>query len=307
MKNRRQLKKSKSIEALSRRYGLMFVSPWLFGFILFMAFPIITSLVYAFSDVRMGPAGLETAFVGFKHFIYALKEDSTYTDRMLASVGNVFTALPITLALSLIMGIVLNQKFKGRLLARAVFFLPVIFATGVVLERFIAVSSGEAGGAAGQTETDISAYVQAIDFQAIFRRLQLPQDISKLMMQYLSNVFNLIWGCGIQMLLFIAGLQSIPEQLYEAAKVEGSTAWETFWYITIPMLGRVIMLVLFYTVAESFTAFGSLADSLLGKMVSNGVYDSTSAGLWLYFAVTSVIMGLIMFVYYRFCLRKWEA
>ena len=305
MKNNHQSKK-RGVESLKRRYGFIFTVPWAFGFILFMAIPLATSLIYAFSDVHMGESGLETVFAGLKHFRFALVEDRTYLDDMLASVANVFTSLPITMALSLILGIVLNQKFKGRLLARAVFFLPVIIASGVVLNRLFAVSGGDVGGEVNRMETDISSYVQAIDFQAMFEQLQLPEDISELMMKYMSNVFNLIWGCGIQTLLFIAGLQSIPEQLYEVAKVEGSTAWETFWFVTIPMLGRVILLVLFYTIVESFITFGSLADKTLGAMVTSGVYDSTSARLWLYFAVTGVIMGLVMLAYHRFCLKKWE-
>ena len=148
--------------------------------------------------------------------------------------------------------------------------------------------------------------MDAIDFSAILSRLNLPTDINNLMMDYLSNTFNLIWSCGVQILLFIAGLQTIPSQLYEVGRVEGATAWESFWYITFPMLGRVLMLVLFYTMIELFVEDSALVNAVLQDMRWHNIYDSTSAQLWIYFLCVGIVIGIIMWIYSKAFLKRWN-
>lgn len=300
-------KKSRGIETLKKRYGYGFIAPWVFGVVVFVLVPLGTSLYYAFSNVSMGPNGIQTAFTGIKHFNYLLMESPDYLNDLLGSLSSVFTALPIIMALSLILGIVLNQKFKGRLLARAVFFLPVIIASGVVMYVLNGYNSGEnLTSSLGMAGASSGSYVNAIDFSDVLWRLNLPEDINNLLSDYLQNTFNLIWSCGVQTLLFIAGLQTIPQQLYEVGRVEGATAWETFWYITVPMLGRVILLVLFYTMVELFVEKSTLVDSALNSMRQGQIYDRSSAMLWLYFAAVGIVMGMIMLLYHHFCLKRWE-
>jgi ABC-type sugar transport system permease subunit len=151
-----------------------------------------------------------------------------------------------------------------------------------------------------------SAYMEAVDFTALLHRLNLPSDVNRLMMDWLQNAFNLIWNCGVQTLLLIAGLQTIPNHLYEVSRVEGATAWETFWYVTIPMLGRVIMLVIFYTMVELFVRDNYTMDQAVSYMSDRQIYDVSSAMIWFYFAIAGAVMGLVILVYNRVCLRKWE-
>jgi len=299
-------KKLRGIEALKRRYGIMFVAPWIFGFIVFMLFPLASSIQYAFSHVVVVSGGIETTFVGLKNFKKIILEDPSYIDSLVVSVSSLFLSLPIIITLSLCFAIILNQRFRGRLFARAIFFLPVIIASGVVMNRLWAVTGGEISQSLVRSDMNISSSVPVIDFEAILRSLQLPERVNSLLSGYLSSVFDLVWSCGIQTLLFIAGLQTIPKPLYEVAKVEGATVWETFWYVTVPMLGRVITLVLVYTVVESFITFGSLAETVLDSMRWNNIYDITSAKLWVYFAVVGGLLGLIVFIYNRLCLKRWE-
>lgn len=299
--------KRKGIEAIKQRYGMAFVAPWVFGLIVFVAVPIITTIIYSFSTVTMGDFGLETQFVGIKHYRKLLVENTVFVDRLAASLTSVFTSLPIIVSLSLILAVILNQNFKGRMIMRSIFFLPVIISSGVVMF----VLNGGGGSDAATISSALgsggtTAYVNAVDFSEMLTRLNFPTDINDLLMGYLSDTFNLIWSCGVQILLFVAGLQTIPTQLYEVGKVEGATAWESFWYITFPMLSRVTMLVLFYTMVELFVDNSALVESALQDMRWHTIYDSTSAQLWIYFLGVGIVMGIVMFIYNKLLLKRWS-
>lgn len=302
-KNR--LKKRAGIETMKRRYGYLFVSPWILGLLLFFIVPLFSSIVYSFSDARIGQNGVETTYAGLKHYRALLIEDPDFLNNLVSSVSKVFSSLPIIMALSLALGIVLNQQFKGRAFARAVFFLPVITSASVVMVNMrLATDTGT--NAFAQSEAPDATYLELIDFAAMLRNLHLPQAMNDLLSEYLTNAFNLVWNCGIQTLLFIAGLQTIPQPLYEVAKVEGANAWETFWYITVPMLGRVILLVLVFTMIESFLTFGSIPEDALMAMTWYSKFDQPSASLWIYFLVVGLIMSVILLLYHRLCLKRWE-
>lgn len=301
-------RKKRGIEAIKRRYGIAFVAPWVFGVIVFVAIPIITTVMYSFSVVTMGSYGLEMDFVGLKNYYELLFQNTVFVDRLAASLTCVFTSLPIIVSLSLILAIILNQEFKGRMMMRSIFFLPVIISSGVVMY----VLNGGGGSDAATISSALSSsaaansYVDSIDFSEILTRLNFPSDINDLLMNYLSDTFNLIWSCGVQILLFIAGLQTIPTQLYEVGQVEGATAWESFWYITFPMLSRVTMLVVFYTMVDLFVDNSALVDAALQDMRWHTIYDKTSAQLWIYFLGVGIVMGIIMLLYNKLLLKRWS-
>ena len=300
----KRVKRPAGIEKLKRRYGYLFVSPWIIGLLLFFVTPLLSSIVYSLSDARMGQNGVETTFAGLKHYKSLLFEDPEFINKVVESIFNAFSSLPIILALSMSLGIVLNQPFKGRSFARAIFFLPVIISASVVMVN-MGVATDTIGNPFTQTEAPKSEYIQLIDFSSILRNLNFPQAINDISSDYLTNAFNLLWSCGIQILLFIAGLQTIPNHLYEVAQVEGANPWESFWYITVPMLGRVIFLVLVFTMIESFLTFGSVPEEALMDMTWYSKFDKPSASLWMYFIVVGLIMSVILLLYNRFCLKKW--
>ncbi len=301
-------KKNRGIESLKKRYGLAFISPWVLGVALFMILPIFQTILYSLSETVLQSGGIQIVkFVGFKHYDDLINKNATYMGHLGYSLSSVFTSLPIIVALSMILGIILNQKFRGRMIVRAIFFLPVIISSGAVM-HVLSGGSGDAVTMAGSMASEASnaTPMEAIDFEGILTRLNLPAELNNLLLGYLSDTFNLIWSCGVQTLLFIAGLQTIPPALYEAGKVEGCTAWESFWYITFPMLGRITLLVLFYTMVELFVEDAPLVTKVLEDIRMHSIYSTTSARLWFYFLAVGAVMGIVMFVYYRFCLRKWN-
>ena len=300
-------KRMGGIEAIKRRYGYYFVAHWMVGVLLFVLVPLFTSLSYSFSDAVMTENGLQLSWVGFENYIHLFKVDANYVNQLTESLGTLFTSLPIVVALSMVLALVLNQKFKGRTLARAVFFLPVIIGSSVVMQQLAGFSMQDGMMAdAGMAAQDAgSGYMNVIDFSALLQRLDLPPAINELLQGYLSDTFNLIWSCGVQILLFVAGLQTIPEQLYEAGRVEGITAWEQFWYVTVPMMGRIILLVIFYTMVELFMEKGTVVNRAIGA-INGQDYTGGSAVLWPYFLLVTVIIAAVVFMYNRLCLRKWE-
>lgn len=273
--------------------------------LLFFIVPLASSILYSFSDVALENEGLKISFQGLKHFKYLLTEDAQYVDCLRDAVVDLLVSLPIVIALSLFLALVLNGKFHGRLAFRLIFFLPVILANSVVMTilKSSVVNLPLFTATSGQEMN----YGQMIDFTAILANLNLPDAISDLFSTYLSNIFNLIWSCGVPTLLFLSGLQSITPQLYEVGRIEGASRWEILWMMEIPMLRNIITLVLIYTMIDLFTAIDNpVMEIITSAMFERQLYDRSSAMLWGYFVIVGVVMSIVLLVYNKYCLKKWE-
>lgn len=288
------------LESSRTRVGYTFIIHWLLCMALFFLYPLISSIWYGFNDVSIEPGKIVTEFVGLEHFNYLLNEDPNYGNYLLDSIGMMFYSLPIIISISLILAVMLNQKFKGRTVFRAIFFLPVILANSVVMNQlngeYISMplfSSGETG-------------VGIIDYKGIIEQLNVPSALSPFLVFLLSNTINLIWNCGVQTILFLAGLQSIPASLYEVSKIEGANKWEEFWMITIPSLRHIISLVIIYTMIELFVDMKNTVVYNAYTNMVNQNYGESSAMLWLYFIVCIVLIGAVLAIYQRFCIKRWE-
>ncbi len=296
-------KKYRSIEQLKSRYGYGFTAIWVIGFILFFAFPVVQSVYYAFADVAISASeGVIVNFVGLKNFNYLFNEHPDYTNWLTADMSSILYSLPIILLVSLVLALLLNQKFKGRIVFRAIYFVPVIIASGAVLNLMFQTTSEELTQAGVSTAITSSMF----SIEDIVGWLNIPDKVAQILKNIINNIFDLLWSCGIQTVLFIAGLQSIPATLYEASKVEGATKWEEFWFITFPSLGSVTLLVSVYTMVDAFTNTRNTVIDKAYTMINSGNYDETSAMLWVYFAVVGIIMGAILFLYNRFLLKRWQ-
>lgn len=295
-------KKYRGIEQLKSRYGWLFISTWLIGVVLFFAIPVIQSIIYSFSQMTVNEGGIQTVFIGMKNYKYIIAEHTDYLNWLGKSVTNFLYSLPIIVLLSLVLALLLNQKFKGRLFFRALYFMPVIIASGVVIEIISSMTTGDI------SESSVSESVSGGMFsvQDVIAVLDLPSEIAEYVQKIISNIFDLIWSSGIQTVLFIAGLQSIPSSLYEASRVEGATKWEEFWFITFPMLSNVTLLVMVYTMVELFISNRNVMILKVYDLMRAAVYDQTSAMMWFYFLVVGGIMGVIVGIYKKFLQNKWS-
>lgn len=300
-----KVKKNKSFIDKHNRYGYFFCMHWIIGLAMFFVVPLVSSVIYSFSEVFIGADGLTTSFVKFENYKNILLDDPYYVDNLKSSVINMLTSLPLIIALSLFLALVLNSKFRGRLFFRAIFFLPVIIAGSVTMtvlqSRYVDASLFTVSSGAEYS------YGGLIDFDGMLSQLNLPTAIQELFSEYLANVFNIVWRCGVQTILFLAGLQSISSQLYEVGKIEGANRWEVLWFLEIPMLRNVIMLVLLFTMVELLTDMSTpVMEQISSTMFSSQIYDKSSAMMWGYFIIAGAFMAIILFVYNKFCMKRWE-
>ena len=293
-------KKVKSVESLRRRYGYSFVSHWVIGLVVFFFVPVIYSICYAFSDITVEESGFVLDFVGFKNFSESLFENPTYLDQIRDSIGSMFYSLPMIVALSLILAVLLNQKYYGRTVMRIIFFLPVIIESSVILRL---LSDPSINAPIFNLSTDGQGIM---NYDEILGNLNLPPQITEFLTFFLSNAVSLTWSCGVQIILFLAGLQSIPESLYEVSKIEGANKWEEFWQITVPMLRHVLSLVIIYTMISKFTAANNPIMETSVNLMRSMNYSEASAMLWFYFAIVLSVIGIVLFLYNRYCVRRWE-
>lgn len=293
-------KRIRSLESVRNRAGYTFVAHWALGLLLFFIVPFFSSIVYAFNNVSIKPGQIVTKYIGFDYFNELITVDPNYVNNLRDSIGMMFYSLPIIIALSLILAVLLNQQFKGRTFFRIIFFLPIIIANSVVMDKLNSdivtlplFSSGTGSNS-------------LINYQEIIAGLGIPDQISPILTFLLSNTINLIWKCGVQTILFLAGLQSITASMYEVSKIEGANKWEEFWLITVPSLRHIISLVMIYTMIELFVSTDNALVKVAYDKMLKSEYGLSSAMLWIYFLIVLLLIGTVYILYQRFCIKKWE-
>lgn len=299
----KKIKKNRGIAELKSRYGMMFVLPWTIGILLFFIIPLLQSVWYSFTEMTVQAGGVRTIFIGLDNYREILISDPYYTKLLKQAVIQFLYSLPIILLLSLVLALLLNQRFIGRTFFRGLYFLPVIIASGTVITLLFTTTSSDLNGI-GSSEAYTSNMFSVED---IVNYLQIDGKIAEYITSTISRIFDLVWSCGIQIVLFLAGLQSVPASLYEASKVEGATKWEEFWFITFPMLSRVTLLVAIFTMVELITNERTRLVSNVYSSMRSGIYDTSSAMVWFYFLVSGAIMGLLVLLYNRLIMKHYEA
>lgn len=255
---RTKQKKKRSLSQRRAMKGFIFILPWLIGFIWFYVRSMVMTVQFSFSEMTVNPGGgYSLNFVGVNNFIYAFRAHATYKQVLTTSIGNMLIDVPLITFFSLFMAMLLNRKFKGRTLVRAIFFLPVILNSDAIsaamdlarsmMSGGISNSASELAEAAAGSGVSVEYYIQ------MFTSLGLPETIIEYISGAVGRISDIINASGVQIIIFIAALQSIPGSMYEVAKIEGATAYETFWKVTFPMVMPHIITNVVYTVVDSFT------------------------------------------------------
>ena len=294
-------RKKHGVESLKSRYGLMFISPWIIGTVLFFITPLIQSVWFSFCEIDMTTGELIMNPIGFLNYRQALVVDPDYFGIFKNAIGTFLYSMPVIMILSLVLAIILNQQFKGRLFFRGLFFLTAIIAAGGVLSI---ISQSTSISSDNNVSSEVSSALLSADDIMAF--LDLSPKVGAYVSEIVNNIFNLVWSCGIQTVLYISGLQTIPTSLYEVANVEGAHKWESFWFITFPILSKINILVLVFTSIELFTDLQSPMIKHIYALMLNGNYSTSSAKLWLYFMVVGLVLAVIMLLYRRLLQRRWE-
>ena len=293
-----------SYERKKQLYGYGFIALWIIGTLYFFIYPLIVSLVYALHDTKVGSGGMELSNLGFHNFVNAFRQDQDYSKALVETLSNTALKTPLILVFSIFIAVILNQKFKGRTFARAVFFLPVIIATGPVIDIINGnmSTSGTAGGAEQfSTMFEANLVDQLLNFLGIYN---ISEKLTEIINTLTSDIFNLVWNSGIQILLFLSALQGIPFSAKEAAQMEGATSWEYFWKITIPYISPQILTCLVYTIVDSFVDPGNQVMEIVLNKASSWEHGYSAAMAWAYFAIIGIVLAIVVaiinkFIYYE--------
>lgn len=312
------MKRGLSMKSKRAISGYLFILPFIIGFLVFMIAPLFMSLKMSFSQVDsetisatgfhmvshlgmtegttfsgvMEESGFWTAVVdllGLDNYSYALTVDPTFNQLLIEEVTKMFTHTLAILVVSFVVAILLNQEFKGRALVRAIFFLPVILSSGVLvnLESDNTLMQGMQDLIAEQSNFTVTD-----SMMEILRLTGLGGDLLDIVFDLIDQVYDIVMGSGIQIVVFLSGLQNVPASLYEAADVEGCTKWEAFWMITFPMVSPLLIVNIIYTIIDFFTKMGGDLATLLDNKLLNFHYDHMAAMSWIYFLVTLAMIGV---------------
>lgn len=286
-----------------RLYGYGFLALWLVGTLQWFLIPLASSLLFSFRNVTPEAGGMQGPWVGLENYKYALLSDPYYRSLLVEVLWDTLKTTPLILVFSLFIAVLLNQKFRGRVFARAVFFLPVIIATGpvysVISGNMSDTGTNDAAQFSSLFETDmVGELMNALGIYGLSDRLTAQiQAVT-------TNALGLVWRSGIQILIFLAALQNIPPSAREAAQMEGANAWAYFWKIILPYVSPMILANLIFTVID---AFASPANPVMARVLatqSDMQYGRSAAMVWLYFVIVMAVVGIMLacvnrFVYYE--------
>ena len=297
-----------SLDARRARAGYVFVLPFILGILLIYLPILIDAVWFSFNKVSLDTTSLTGAlkleYCGFDHYKEAFKSEA-FTVSLLSGLQQLVFEVPAIIVFSLFIAVVLNNKMLGRAAFRAIFFIPVIISTGIIENIFSANAAAASSGEVindGSGTSGASEIISVLDVQALFANMKVGTELVTYVVNLVNNVYNIINYSGVQMLIFLAGLQSISPAIYEACQIEGATGWETFWKITFPMISPMILVNAVYTVIDSFTRNNNPVMSYINNY--KGTSEVALAMSWMYFLIVMLIIGVIAaiassFVFYQ--------
>ncbi len=270
--------------------GFMFTLPWFLGFIMFFLVPAVKSVQFSFSNIAIFE-NYKTTWNNFANYKAILGDGADFLQALSTSFTELLINVPIILIFSLFVAVLLNRKFIGRGIARAVFFLPVIVTTGVVMTAF---NGGADSSKVFEGEVSNGILFTTMNATDLLANLGLNAEITNYLTQVADRIFDVVWDSGIQIILFLAALQGISPALYEACDVEGATAWEKFWLITFPNVSPIILVNIVYTIVDTFSDPSNPVLAMIDQKITEVFdYGTASAMVWIYCLVILAILGLV--------------
>lgn len=294
------LKKKRKLTLASKNAitGYLFILPFIIGFLAFLVVPLCESLRMSFSDVEINPSagGFTMNYIGLKMYNNAINIDPEFKIKLIENLKNILFDLPATLIFSFFVALLLNQTFKGRGFVRAIFFMPVILSSGVIVgieyNNELLASMKDVM----EHTSNASSITTVLQDMLVVEGSQSAHFFG-VVFDMINHVYNIAIQSGIQIIIFLSGLQTISTSMYEAAKIEGCTAWECFWKITLPMVSSLILVNIIYTIIDYFCrSDNQVMDYISTTMISEMQYDLSAAMAWIYFICCMAIIGVISLI-----------
>ncbi|MCL2107957.1 MAG: sugar ABC transporter permease [Oscillospiraceae bacterium] len=283
--------------------GYLFISPFIIGFLAFMFFPMLESVRMSFSEVTMdlATARFSLAFTGFENYRWVFRVDPEFMRLLTEELRNMAFSVPAVIVFSFFVALILNQKFKFRGVVRSVFFLPVILSAGVMLglenSNALLRDMQDLVRESNAMTSTITGVLEDLIGRTGFTFMDV---LLEYVFATINRIYDIALISGIQIIIFLSGLQTISPSMYEASKIEGATAWENFWKITFPMISSLILVNVIYSVIDYFVRSDNRVMAKVTGAISGDVaYGHSFAMAWSYFGIVIVIVGILALIISR--------
>ncbi|MCI5612313.1 MAG: sugar ABC transporter permease [Roseburia sp.] len=292
------MKKQSKVAGLQRRKaisGYLFIAPFIIGFLAFMVKPLFQSLYMSFCTVEVSPNGIHNVFKGLANYIQAFTIDTEFNRLLVEEISRMCINSLAIMVFSFFVALILNQKFKGRALVRAIFFLPVILSSGVIL----GVESNNALLASVQNMVEETTSTTSVTdaIKSILLTSGIGASAFEKVFDIVDGIYDVAIASGIQIIIFLSGLQTISTNMYEAAAIEGCTAWESLWKITFPMISSLFLVNWIYTIVDfCMRSDNQVMEKISDQMIQYINYGFASAMSWIYFLIVIAIIGVSSFI-----------
>ncbi|MDR2535436.1 MAG: sugar ABC transporter permease [Treponema sp.] len=278
-------KRNQSPEKRSAILGCLFSAHWAVGFIALTLYPLLFSLYMSTQSVTVTADGIVSSPIGLRNFSYALTLDIQFIMSLLEALKFTGIITPLVIILSFIIGLLLSQPIKARALFRGIYFFPVIIISGSLMSLledngvFAIIDLEQSGVFRGLNQAGLGAFMEIVRF-------------------LVSNIFTVLWFSGVQILIYLSGMQKISGSLYEAASIDGASKWQSFWKITLPATAQFTLINIVYTVVTlatftTNTVIEKIRQDMFGNMQFQGL-GYASAMAWIYFIVILLMLGVFL-------------
>jgi len=276
--------------------GLLFLSPWIVGFLVFFLYPLCQSVIYSLNKVKITAKGRSLTFVKMENFVDIFTRDAYFVDRLVNFFKSILMELPLVLVFSMVIALLLNQRIKARGFFRTMFFLPIVVVSGPVLNMLL---------------NEGSATIPLIEQYGLFEILSeiLPYFLVEPVTTLFSQLLLILWYSGVPILIFLAGLQKIDISMYEAAYIDRASSWVVFWRIVLPSLKGMVLINAVYVVV--FLATSEINEVIIliraNMLDANKGFGVASAMAWIYSIGIALLLGICYFLFGRTEKEKKEA
>lgn len=288
------MKRRSKYEGLQKRKaiaGYLFISPFILGFLAFMVKPFFQSLYMSICDVNVGGKGFTMEFIGLTNYIQAFTVDVEFSRLLTEELSRMIINVVAIMVFSFFVSLLLNQQFKGRALVRGIFFLPVILSSGVI----IGVEYNNDLMAAMRDVIEMNGDGTSITdtIKEILNTSGVGNSLFSVVFDIIDGIYDVVLASGIQIIIFLSGLQTISKSMYEAASIEGCTGWESLWKITFPMISPLLLVNWVYTIVDfCMRTDNEVMEKIQEVMTQYIEYDMASAMSWIYFGIVIAIIGV---------------
>ena len=296
-------RKNLTLSQRRMRAGYLFILPWMFGVLVFFIYNAFQAGVYSFNsiNINLDGTGYTLSWMGLENYRFALFTHGTFNRELVETIFQMIWSVPLVIFFSLFIAILLKREFMFRGLVRVIFFLPVVLATPAIQGALETMAMIMGGGltSAPPDMAGASAGLQAGMLAQLIEDFGVPVHFTSFILDSVARIHEVVRASGVQILIFLAALQAIPASMYEVARIEGATGYETFWKITFPMISPLILTNVVYTIVDGFAGSPVIDTAFRVAFVQQNFGLSSAMSI-----ISSAVVLLFLFITVYLISRK---